>query len=280
MERRLPPSQDGSTGGSTGGTRTGAQAAPRDPPGRAAPGHGKLRVPRVTAATLERRHRPRPARGALPGSRCRRPGRRPRAAAPGLPGSSAPGNGGGPAPPPRSALTGCAASCDRTKPSSTQPFVSRPAGAPATPLPGSGRWRGALEGTERGDRAGWRRKSRGGQRLPRPPDPRHAAAAGPARPLTEGRAAAAEARCRTRSEAAAMFPLRQDGAEPPAPPPAARAAGPARPGPARIGRAPLRSAPLGPGPRPPARAALRPPLSPLAPRPAGGGGGAVQKNKS
>lgn len=231
--------------------------------------------PQGDAATLERRHcpaRPPPPAGhylapptVLPPARPQPP-----SGGPGLPSSSAPGNGGGPAPPPRSALTGCAAACDRTKPSSTQPFVSRPAGAPGTPLAGSGRWRGALEGTERGDKAGWRRKGREGQRLPRPPDLRHAAA--PARPLTAAGAAAAEPRCRTRSEAAAMFPMRQDGAEPPAPPPAARAAGPAR-----IGWAPLGP---GPGPRPLARGALRLLLSPLTPRPGGGGGGAIRKNKS
>lgn len=141
--------------------------------------------PQGDAATLERRHCP--ARPPLPAGHYLAPPTvlpparpQPPSGGPGLPSSSAPGNGGGPAPPPRSALTGCAAACDRTKPSSTQPFVSRPAGAPGTPLAGSGRWRGALEGTERGDKAGWRRKGREGQRLPRPPDLRHAAA--PARP--------------------------------------------------------------------------------------------------
>lgn len=68
-----------------------------------------------------------------------------------------------------------------------------------------------------------------------------------------------------------MFPMRQDGAEPPAPPATARAG--ARPGPIGL-------APLGTGPRPPARGALRLPLSPLTPRPGGGGGGAIQKTKS
>lgn len=45
-------------------------------------------------------------------------------------------------PTPSSALTGCTVSCDRTKPSSAQPFVSGPAGTPGRPLTGSGRGEG------------------------------------------------------------------------------------------------------------------------------------------
>lgn len=85
------PGRQPAEGGSAGGTRTketrsGAQAALRDPPGRAAAGHGCLRAPqgdpghpRATAPSRPAA----PARGALPGSR--RPGPRPRAAAPGCP---------------------------------------------------------------------------------------------------------------------------------------------------------------------------------------------------
>lgn len=83
-----PPAEGGSAGETrTRETRGGAQAALRDPPGRAAAGHGGLRAPRVTPATLERRRcpaRPPPpaghylapaAAGPAPG-----PERRPRAA--------------------------------------------------------------------------------------------------------------------------------------------------------------------------------------------------------